>query len=120
MSNIRAKPKRSDNTPHSLILGVDYQGRDYYGTEIARAGASSISANVRTAVILSAAKDLRAAHREILRCAQDDRWWVRLATAWEFCGFVGYATSNNYAILHRNLKGTQTFIKKQLSFVVTR
>ena len=40
------------------------------------AGLVPISANLRMAVILSAAKDLRTAHREILRCAQDDRWWV--------------------------------------------
>src|SRR5713226_6496254 len=40
------------------------------------AGLAPISANLRMAVILSAAKDLRTAHREILRCAQDDRWWA--------------------------------------------
>src|SRR6266852_5567094 len=43
---------------------------------LARAGASPISANLRMAVILSEAKDLRTAHREILRFAQDDRWWA--------------------------------------------
>ena len=30
--------------------------------------------NFSTTVILSAAKDLRSAQREILRCAQDDSW----------------------------------------------
>jgi hypothetical protein len=35
-------------------------------------GQGLISANGRIAVILSAAKDLRTAQREILRCAQDD------------------------------------------------
>ena len=43
------------------------------------AGVRSNSVNIRTAVILSAAKDLRTDPREILRCAQDDRWWVGLA-----------------------------------------
>jgi hypothetical protein len=33
-------------------------------------------ANVRTAVILSAAKDLSPGRAQILRCAQDDRWWA--------------------------------------------
>ncbi len=37
-------------------------------------GASPIGVNLSTAVILSEAKDLRAAQREILRFAQDDSW----------------------------------------------
>ena len=39
-----------------------------------KAGASPRGVNVSTTVILSAAKDLRSAQREILRCAQDDSW----------------------------------------------
>ncbi len=38
------------------------------------AGLASRGVNLSTAVILSAAKDLRSVQREILRCAQDDRW----------------------------------------------
>src|SRR5713226_4834577 len=46
-----------------------------------RAGASPIGVNFSTAVILSRAKDLCSARREILRCAQDDRWLAELAPA---------------------------------------
>jgi hypothetical protein len=41
-----------------------------------RKGAALIGVHLNAAVILSAAKDLRSAPREILRCAQDDRWYT--------------------------------------------
>ena len=41
---------------------------------IAGAGLAPRGVNLSTAVILRCAQDLHSAQREILRCAQDDRW----------------------------------------------
>ncbi len=51
----------------------DHEGRPYYGRAWqATSFMRSIVGATLLAVILSAAKDLRSAQREILRCAQDD------------------------------------------------
>ena len=47
---------------------------DYLGTPIGVTLSTAVIPSLLSGQALSAAKDLRSAPREILRCAQDDRW----------------------------------------------